>query len=179
MVFSRTYRWPEHYFFLWSLTNSQKLLTANRFFTAVRNFLQFLNIYFFSLHFDLFSIIAKEVNQIRNNVPCVAARLGFLFFCAFTTSRWNAFQHIFVNEFYGPYFQTILFLVTLFKYRKWFLGSLSLKYFWVESVSIIFIPIVFFHSHRVLGKCLPHLYLNLDSDLYLIYWCKFIINWQI
>ena len=56
-----------------------------------------MNISFFSLRFDLFSIIAKEVNQIRNNVVCVVARLVFLFCCALTTGRCNAFQHIFVN----------------------------------------------------------------------------------
>ena len=53
------------------------------------------NISFFNLRFDLFSIIAKEVNQIRNNVVCVVARLVFLFCCALTTGCCNAFQHIF------------------------------------------------------------------------------------
>ena len=76
-----------------------------------------MNISFFSLRFDPFSIIAKEVNQVRNNVVCVVARLVFVFCCALTTDRCNAFQHIFVNqkksEFYGPYFQTMLFLVTM------------------------------------------------------------------
>ena len=43
--------------------------------------------FFFSLRFDLFSIIAKEVNQIRNNVVCVVARLVFVFCCALTTGR--------------------------------------------------------------------------------------------
>ena len=41
-----------------------------------------MNITFFSLRCDLFSIIAKEVNQIRNlwcNVVCVVTRLVFLF----------------------------------------------------------------------------------------------------
>ena len=56
-----------------------------------------MNISFFSLRFDLFSIIAKEVNQIRNNVVFVVARLVFLFSCAVTTGHCNAFQHIFVN----------------------------------------------------------------------------------
>ena len=51
-----------------------------------------MNISFFSLLFDLFSIIAKEVNQIRNNVVCVVARLVFLFCCTLTTGRCNAFQ---------------------------------------------------------------------------------------
>ena len=52
---------------------------------------------FLSLRFDLFSIIAKEVSQIRNNVVCVAAPLVFLFYCAVTTGCCNAFQHNFEN----------------------------------------------------------------------------------
>ena len=35
-------------------------------------------IYFFSLRLDLFSIIAKKVNQTRSNVVCVVACLVFL-----------------------------------------------------------------------------------------------------
>ena len=71
-----------------------------------------MDISFFSLRFDLFSIIAKEVNQIRNNVVCVVARFVFMFCCALTMGHCNAFQHIFVNynksEFYGPYFQNVI-----------------------------------------------------------------------
>ena len=52
-----------------------------------------MNISFFNLRFDLFSIIAKEANQIRNNVICVIARLVFVFCCALTMGRCNAFQH--------------------------------------------------------------------------------------
>ena len=52
---------------------------------------------FLSLRFDLFSIIAKEVSQIRNNVVCVVARLAFFFCCALTTDRCNDFQHNFAN----------------------------------------------------------------------------------
>ena len=55
------------------------------------------DISFFSLRFDLFSIIAKKVNQIRNNVVCVVARLALVFSCALTTGRRNAFQHISVS----------------------------------------------------------------------------------
>ena len=51
---------------------------------------------FFSLHFDLFLIIAKEVNQIRNNVVCVVACFVFLF-CCVTRGCCNAFQHSLVN----------------------------------------------------------------------------------
>ena len=72
------------------ITNNKPILISTIFFTIM-------NISFFSLRFDLFSIIAKEVNQIRNNVVCVVARLVFLFCCALTTGRCNAFQHIFVN----------------------------------------------------------------------------------
>ena len=115
LVFSRKYRWPEHYFSVWSLGNSQKLLTTNQFLVSTI-FFTIINISFFSLRFYLFSIIAKEVNQIRNNVVCVVARLVFLFCCAFTTSRCNAFQR-FIFPYYGncngPYFQTMLFLVTM------------------------------------------------------------------
>ena len=56
-----------------------------------------MNISFFSLRFDLFSITTKEVNEIRNNVVFVVARLVFLFCCALTTGRCSAFQYNFVN----------------------------------------------------------------------------------
>ena len=36
-----------------------------------------MNISFFNLRFDLFLIVAKEVNQIKNNVVCVVAGLCF------------------------------------------------------------------------------------------------------
>ena len=115
MAFSRKYRWPEHYFYVCSLGNSQKLLTTNQFLVSTI-FFTIMNISFFSLRFDLFSIIAKKVSQIRNNAVYVVAHLVFLFCCALTTGRCNAFQHNFVNEkkseLYGPYSQTVLFLVT-------------------------------------------------------------------
>ena len=38
-----------------------------------------MNISFLSLRFHLFSIIAKEFNQIRNDLVCVVARLVFFF----------------------------------------------------------------------------------------------------
>ena len=87
---------PEHYFSVWCLGNSQKLLTTNNFLVSTILF-TILNIAFFNLRFDLFLIITKGVNQIRNNVVCVVARLVFVFCCALTTGRCNAFQHIFVN----------------------------------------------------------------------------------
>ena len=60
-------------------------------------FFTIMSISFFSLGFDIFSIIAKEVSQVRNNLVCVVACLVFLFCCALTTGCCNAFQHIFVN----------------------------------------------------------------------------------
>ena len=80
LVFSRKYRWPEHYFSVWCLGNSQKLLKTNQFLVSTI-FFTIMNISFFNLRFDLFSIIAKEVNQIRNNVVCVVARLVFVLLC--------------------------------------------------------------------------------------------------
>ena len=82
--------WPEHYFSVLCLGNSQKLLTTNQFLLSTI-FLTIMNISFFNLRFDLFSIMAKEVNQVRNNVVCVAARLVFAFCCALATGRCNAF----------------------------------------------------------------------------------------
>ena len=56
-----------------------------------------IHISFFGLRFDHFSIIAKEVNRIRNKVVCVVAHLVFVFCCALTTGCCNVFQNIFVN----------------------------------------------------------------------------------
>ena len=101
------------------ITNSKPILTSTVFFLQLWIFLFSI---FFSL-FDLFSIIAKEANKIRNNLVFVAARLVFLFCCVLTTGRCNAFQHIFVNykkpEFNFPYFQTMEFLLTMCKIYLW------------------------------------------------------------
>ena len=76
LVVSRKYRWPEHYFSVWCLRNYQKLLTTNQFLVST---IFFRNVFlFFNLCFDLFSIITKKVNQIRNNVVCVVAHLVFV-----------------------------------------------------------------------------------------------------
>ena len=91
LLFSRKYRWPERYFFVWSSGNSQKLLTTSQFLVSTI-FFTIMNVPFFSLCFDLFSIIAKAVNQIRNNVVCVVAPLVFLFSCALTTGPLQCFS---------------------------------------------------------------------------------------
>ena len=74
LVFSRKYRWAEHYFSVWSLRNSQKLLTANQFLVTTIFFV-ITNISFFSLRFDLFSIIAdlidnQEQCSLCRSLPC-------------------------------------------------------------------------------------------------------------
>ena len=83
-------------FFCMVLGGSQKLLKTNQVLVSTI-FFAIMNISFFSLRFDIFLIIAKEVNQIRNKVVCVVARLVFLFCCAFTTGHCSAFQHNFAN----------------------------------------------------------------------------------
>ena len=97
VVFSSKHRWPEHYFSVWSLENSHKLLKTNQFLVSTIIF-TIMNIYFCSLGFDLFSIITKEVNQIRNNMVCVVARLVLLFCCVLTTGRCDAFERIKLNK---------------------------------------------------------------------------------
>ena len=94
LIFSRKYKWPEHYFSVCCLGNSQKLLTTNQFLVSAILFAN-INIYSFNLRFDRFSIIVKKVNQIKNKVVCVEARL--VFYCVLTTGRCIAFQRIFIN----------------------------------------------------------------------------------
>ena len=50
------------------ITKNKQILVSTIYFTIM-------NISFSSLRFDIFSIIAEEVSQIRNNVVCVVARL--------------------------------------------------------------------------------------------------------
>ena len=75
--------------------NSPKLLTTNKVVVSTIFFTN-INISFFNLRFDLFSIIAKIVNHIRNNVVCVVARLVFVSYCALTMGHCISFQRIFV-----------------------------------------------------------------------------------
>ena len=87
-------------------TCNKLILLSIMFFTNV-------SISFFNLLSDLFSIIAKKVDQIRNHVVCVVACHAFVFYCVLTTDHCNLFQHIFVNpkksKFYGPCFHVISF----------------------------------------------------------------------
>ena len=58
--------------------NSEKILTTNQFLVSITYFTD-INISFSNLCFDIFSVIVKNVNQIRNNVVYVVARLVFAF----------------------------------------------------------------------------------------------------
>ena len=71
--YSRKYKWSKHHFSIWSSGKSWRILAANQFLVSTI-FLTDINIYFFNLCSDLFSIIGKKVNQIRSN----EARLIFL-----------------------------------------------------------------------------------------------------
>ena len=51
VIFSGKYRWLEHYFSIWSLGNSQKLLKTNQFLVSTI-FFTIMNVFFFSLRFD-------------------------------------------------------------------------------------------------------------------------------
>ena len=84
-------------------------ITENKPIFSQYNIFTIMNISFFNLRFDPFSIIAKEVNQIKNNVICVIARLVFVYCCVLTTGRCKLKE----IKFYGPYFQTMIFLVTM------------------------------------------------------------------
>ena len=132
LVCSGKHRLPEHHFSVWSSGNSRKLLTANQFLVSTI-FFTIMNISF-SVCVLLSSIIASKVNQIRNYVVCVVARLVFLFYCALTTGRCNAFQHIFVNskksEFNDPYYPGyVISCDYVLKTEKEFLMPLIAKYF--------------------------------------------------
>ena len=88
------------------------------FFRQYNIFHKYKYFFFQSVFWSIFSRCQKsQSNQEQCSLCRTVARLVFVFCCALTTSRCNAFQHIFINqkkfEFYGPYFQTMLFLVTV------------------------------------------------------------------
>ena len=97
---------------LWCSENVKKMLANNRTIFSQYNIFDKYKYFVFQSVFW-----SKKVNQIRSNTVCVVARLVFVLCCTLTTGRCNAFQYIFVNqkksEFYGPYIQTMLFLVTM------------------------------------------------------------------
>ena len=106
-------------FFRMVLRKFSEITNNKPIFSQYNIFYKYKYFFFQSSFWSLFNHCEK-VNQIRYYVVCVVARLVFVFYCALTTGRCNAFQHIFGNkkksEFYGPYFQTMLFLVTMMKH---------------------------------------------------------------
>ena len=71
LVFSRKYRWPEHYFSVWSFGNSQKLLKANQFLVSAI-FFTIMNICFFqSAFWSLFNYRQRsQTNQEQGSMCC-------------------------------------------------------------------------------------------------------------
>ena len=88
LVFSRKYRWPEHYFSVWYLGNSQKLLTTKQFLVRTILFTN-TNISFFNLHFDRFSIIAKK-SQSNQEQCCLCCSSPC--FCALLCTHYGTLQ---------------------------------------------------------------------------------------
>ena len=84
-------------------------------FSQYNTFYKYKYVIFQSVFWLIFSH-RQKVNQIRNNVVYVVARLAFVFWCALATGGCSAFQHILVNQkkskFSGPYFQTMLYVTS-------------------------------------------------------------------
>ena len=117
LVFSRKNKWPEYYFSIWCSVKTWKIIATNHF-LVITIFFTNMNIYFFSLCSDLFSIIAKKVNQIGNKVVCVVAHLVFVLLCThygpllcFSTCFCRSKEK---SEFYGHIFRLCYFFVTMF-----------------------------------------------------------------
>ena len=89
LVFSTKYRWPEHYFSVWCLRSSQKLLTTNQFSVSTIIFTN-INISFFNLRFDCFLIIANksQSNQKQCSLCCSSAC-----FCVFLCTHYEPLQY--------------------------------------------------------------------------------------
>ena len=70
-MFTRKYWWPEQYFSVWCLGNSQRLLTPNQLLVSTILFTN-INISLFNLRFDRFSIIVKksQSNQQQFSLSC-------------------------------------------------------------------------------------------------------------
>ena len=101
-----------------------------------------MKISFFSLRLDLFSIIAKEVNQTRNNVVCVVARFVLLFCSALTTGRCNTFRKLKEIGVLRPIFPDYFISCTYVKYKEQL--PLSIKIELLLYCAIILIPILIY-----------------------------------
>ena len=71
LVFSRKYRWPGHYFSVWSLRNSQKLLTTNQFLVSTIFFYNYEYFFFQSAFWSLFNHCQRsQSNQEQCSMCC-------------------------------------------------------------------------------------------------------------
>ena len=79
-------------------------------------------------------------NQQQCNAACAVARLVFLFCCALITSRCNAFQQFFKyqkeSQFYGPYLQIVVFLVTMYILNNFWHWNSKCKTRWFSKFGI-------------------------------------------
>ena len=86
LVFSRKYKWPEHYFSVWCLGNSQKLLTTNQFLVSTI-FFTIMNISFFNLRFDLSTEEVNHHQRCQSNQeqwsPCCSSSCFSVLFCTY------------------------------------------------------------------------------------------------
>ena len=78
LVFRRKYRWPEHYFSVWSLGNSQKLLTTNQFYSQYNIFYNYEYLFFQSAFCSLFN--HRQRSQ-SNQEQCSLCCSSHLFSC--------------------------------------------------------------------------------------------------
>ena len=93
--------------------NNRPIFSQHNIFTNI-------SIKFFNLCSDL-PFQSSPKKSIKSETDCAVARPVLVICCTLTTGDCNTFQHIFVNkkkcDFYGPYFQTMLFLVTMIRSR--------------------------------------------------------------
>ena len=116
LVFSRKYKWPEHYFSMQCSGNSWNILTTKQFFVSTIFFTN-KNISFFNLCFDLFTIINKKSmsNQEQCSLCC-----SLPYFRVLLCTHYELLQCILTYchkskeiRVLQPIFQTMLILVTM------------------------------------------------------------------
>ena len=90
VVFSRKYRWPEHYFSVWSLGNSQKLLKTNQFlvskikpiFSQYNIFYNYENFFFQSAFWSLFNHRQRSQSNQEQCSLCCSLPCFLVLLCA-------------------------------------------------------------------------------------------------
>ena len=92
-------------------------------------FFTILWITFLSLRFDLFSIIAKEVNRIRNNIICVAARLEKSTVISVVITLFPFSNHTVIIQFSSVLFYFFIIIIIIIIFHFLFLFFLLLSFF--------------------------------------------------